>query len=314
MAKGPTCFHVSGGNLHRNCGGATQVPVPKESFHACMSAWAWEVDEQWVFTRNNTVKILVMPFGIRVGYNDEFRKLKGEHSLIEEWMNVQMEDAPTGVNQGYFVGDDFWWYDTHKAMLETAYNSAIISLIASSLVILISSRSVTLTVFAAATIVYVLASVTATMVALGWTLGFLESICFAILIGLSADFVTHFSHSYASLPGSVDRGERTKHALVHMGPSILAAAFTSVAAAIIMIFTIILFFQKFAFVLFFSIIQATAAAFIFFCSITDCLGPSDPTYLFDSFVSCISCSKTDSDRTASNVNSKTPESKFEIHH
>ena len=95
---------------------------------------------------------------------------------------------------------------------------------------------------------------------------------------------------------------------------------TTVAAAIIMIFTIIVFFQKFAYVLFFSIIQATAAAFIFFCTMTDCLGPSDPTYLFDSIVSCIFCHKKneqgaqaqDSDRTASPVNSKAPEYNFVV--
>jgi uncharacterized membrane protein len=105
-----------------------------------------------------------------------------------------------------------------------------------------------------------------------------------------------------------------------MGRSILAASITTVAAAIIMIFTIIVFFQKFAYVLFFSIIQATAAVFIFFCTNADCLGPSNPTYLFDSIVSCIFCHKKneqgaqaqDSDRTASPVNSKAPEYNFVV--
>ena len=123
-------------------------------------------------------------------------------------------------------------------MLTTAYGAAAIALGAAAAVLLISSRSFTLTLYAMITIVYVLTSVTATLVAFGWTLGFLESICFAILIGVSVDFVIHFCHSYAHKPGEVSRSDRTKFALIHMGPSILAAAFTTISAATIMLFTV----------------------------------------------------------------------------
>jgi len=109
----------------------------------------------------------------------------------------------------------------------------------------------------------------------------LESICFAILIGLSCDFVIHFSHAYASLPGETDRHERTKFALLSMGPSILAAAATTVAAAIVMLFTVISFFLKFGIILLVTIVQATAVSFIVFSVLTDVFGPSQPTYLFD---------------------------------
>lgn len=63
---------------------------------------------------------------------------------------------------------------------------------AAAAVILFSSRSFILTLFATVTVGYVLTSVTALLVAAGWTLGFLESILFAILIGISCDFVIHF--------------------------------------------------------------------------------------------------------------------------
>ena len=66
-----------------------------------------------------------------------------------------------------------------------------------------------------------------------------------------------------------------------MGPSILAAAFTTLAAAAIMLFTTITFFVKFAVVLFFTIIQATVASFVVFVVIVDVCGPSRPTYLID---------------------------------
>merc|ERR1712151_957893 len=115
----------------------------------------------------------------------------------------------------------------------------------------------------------------------GWTLGFLESICFAIVIGLSVDFVIHFSHSYSSLPGKVDRSDRTNYALLNMGPSILAAAFTSISASIVMMFTILFLFRKFALILFLTITQATIGSLVVFISLADCIGPSHPTYTID---------------------------------
>lgn len=63
-----------------------------------------------------------------------------------------------------------------------------------------------------------------------------------------------------------------------MGPSILAAAFTTICAAIVMMFTVITFFQKFAVVLFFTILMATAGSFVVFITLSDCVGPNRPTY------------------------------------
>ena len=112
----------------------------------------------------------------------------------------------------------------------------------------------------------------------------LESVCFAILIGISCDFVIHFSHAYSSLPGDRSRHDRSKFALVRMGPSILAAAFTTIAAATVMIFTVITFFQKFAQILFYTVIMATLGSFIVFITLSDTFGPSQPTVLVDAIV------------------------------
>ncbi len=86
----------------------------------------------------------------------------------------------------------------------------------------------------------------------------------------------HFTHAYALLPGDVDRSTRTKTAVVEMGPSILAAAFTTVAAAVIMLFTSLIFFVKFATILLSTIIQTTVASFLVFLVIADVFGPSKP--------------------------------------
>merc|ERR1712194_845925 len=102
-------------------------------------------------------------------------------------------------------------------------------------------------------IFYILVSVTSFLTAFGWTLGFLESICFSILIGVSVDFVIHFTHAYVHFKREVPRKDRSRYALVTMGPSVLATAGTTFFSAIVMLFCTITFFRKFALVLFFTV-------------------------------------------------------------
>jgi hypothetical protein len=276
-----------------HCSGATGIPVAQDQFHPCIVSWTREVGEMSILSRNDKVEIIFFPFNSRVRYDNQYDKLDDEWKLIEKWMEQENIQAPSGVSRAFFSSEDFWWYDTNGQMLLTAFSSAGIALAAAAAVLLLSSRSFILTIFSTLTIGYVLVSVTAMLVGIGWTLGFLESICFAILIGVSADFVIHFSHAYAALPGDVSREERTKHALIKMGPSILAAAFTTIASAIIMLFTVISFFQKFALILCFTVIQATIGSFIVFLTMTICIGPSQPTHLVDTLLAKLS-SRNDS--------------------
>merc|ERR1739836_372341 len=85
--------------------------------------------------------------------------------------------------------------------------------------------------------------------------------------------------------GEHPREERTKYAMVTMGPSILATAGTTFFSAIVMLFCTITFFNKFAMVLFFTIIMATVASFVVFITLTNCFGPTNPTYLVDKCLS-----------------------------
>jgi predicted RND superfamily exporter protein len=142
------------------------------------------------------------------------------------------------------------------------------------------------------------------MVALGWTLGFLECICIAILIGIGADFVTHLSAAYSNNSDCVDRRQRTEHALVHMGPSVLAAAFTTISGALIMIFTQILFFKRFAFVLLFTIVHSTVGALIVFCTLTNCCGPENMSTLLSNLHCVIDRIRGHSTETLSTTSSE----------
>ena len=66
-----------------------------------------------------------------------------------------------------------------------------------------------------------------------------------------------------------------------MGPSILAAAGTTVAAALVMLFCSTQFFAKFATILLVTMLYATIGSFIFYVVLLDLFGPSEPTKMFD---------------------------------
>lgn len=283
------------------CGGANGIPVPEADLDACLIEWSQQNNETSILATDGKVRIMFLPFVSRVRFDSPFGDLRDEWDIVEAWVKATAASAPAGTNKFYFSSMDFWWFDTNSQMLSTAYGAASIALAAAAIVIFLSSRSFVLTLFATFTIGYVLASVTATLVAIGWTLGFLESICFAILIGVSVDFVIHFCHAYSHSTGDLDRHQRTEDALIRMGPSILAAGVTTVAAAIIMLFTIISFFQKFALILFMTIIQATVGSFIVFLTLTDCIGPSNPTQLVDKCLALFTGKKAESSGAGANA-------------
>lgn len=269
------------------CGSPDGIPMDSDKFHACMTGWALKTENYDVLSRDGIVKYMKVTF-INVGvFTDAYVILQEQYDYIQAWLDEVNEVAPEGVNQSFFTGTTFHWHDTNGSIQSTAYESVGIALLASALIILFSSRSVILTVFSTVTILFILASVTSLLVALGWTLGFLEAICFSILIGVSVDFVIHFNHAYVHHKGELSREERTKYAMITMGPSILATAATTFFSAIVMLFCVITFFRKFAQVLFFTIIMATFASFVFFITLTNCFGPSNPTYLVDKCIAAV---------------------------
>jgi predicted RND superfamily exporter protein len=103
----------------------------------------------------------------------------------------------------------------------------------------------------------------------------LECVCLAILIGMSCDFVLHVGHAYMTQPPALSRQERTQNALVQMGPSILAAGFTTIAGSVVMLYSEIVFFRRFALILLYSISIGLVGALSVFIVILDLFGPSN---------------------------------------
>ena len=61
---------------------------------------------------------------------------------------------------------------------------------------------------------------------MNWKFGLIESICVIVFIGISVDYVSHFSHMFQH-SNSKNRKEKTEYAFNQMGPTILGGALTS---------------------------------------------------------------------------------------
>lgn len=275
------------------CGRANGIPVASNNFHACLSTWALMAQEFDILSRDGIVKYIRVPFRNPAVFTDPYSVLQEQKEAIDEWVSESNDEAPEGVNQAFFTGLTFHWHDTNGSVQGTAYQGAGISLAASTGITLLSSRSVTLTIFTTITIFYILVTVTSFLAGFGWTLGFLEAICFSILIGVSVDFVIHFTHAYTHYKGERSREDRTRYAMLTMGPSVLATAATTFFSAIVMLFCSITFFRKFALVLFLTVVMATIGTFVVFITLANCFGPTNPTYMVDKCLSLCTRKKND---------------------
>lgn len=92
-------------------------------------------------------------------------------NAFEDWLSAERSIAPESVNKMFHTSGAFWFYDTNVSMLQTAIGAAAIAIAFSAIVVLLASRSVTLTIFSAFCITYVLAATTASLVGFGWSLG-----------------------------------------------------------------------------------------------------------------------------------------------
>ena len=167
--------------------------------------------------------------------------------------------------------------DTVKQMQSGAYIAAGTTLGIASVTMMISTQNVIVTLYAIFSILTILVTTIAGVVSMGWTLGFLEGICFVILIGLSVDYVVHIGHAYAHAARheGVTRRECARAALGVMGFPVLSAAFTTLCAALALLQATIEFFTKFGTIVVLSSIFSSIVAVVLFIALLATIGPTD---------------------------------------
>lgn len=281
----PLTERASGYNS--KCKGAASLPMPESDFHACFIYWSQLESDSDVLQWDGKVRILTVRSGTSKWIHTPLADVRKEWEEFEAFKEKEESSAPPGVNKWFHTSGLWWWNDTYRSMMQTGISSLYIAISFAFVVTFVSSRSVVCSAVSSLSIFFILVASTATLVGLGWELGFLEWICFAILVGISADFVIHFSHSYTRVHGTLNKEERTRYALVNMGPSILGATITTFAVAFMMLFCKVVFFIKFAQLLIVTISYSLLGSFVFYILIMDIFGPAAPTRTMDTFTSWV---------------------------
>lgn len=124
-----------------------------------------------VIQRDGRVVVYVIRYTGDLQFDSTFDNLKKEWHGIEEWSNELRAEAPEGVNSFWNTAPSFWWYDTNEVLTYTAVGSTVIAIVAVTVIMLISSRSLEISFLAMLTIGFILISVTAILQANGWSLG-----------------------------------------------------------------------------------------------------------------------------------------------
>jgi hypothetical protein len=117
------------------------------------------------------------------------------------WLSLlnQLNDgAPASAGKPFFR--TFWF--SVKDLQENLASSALVAMgmavCLTLLVLFVATRSPRTTLLATISIAGVLSCTSCALVLLGWELGIIESMCLAILIGISCDFVVHLAWAFVS--------------------------------------------------------------------------------------------------------------------
>ena len=153
--------------------------------------------------------------------------------------------------------------DTVEQMEAGAYGAAGITVLVSGFIIFLGTGNLAITLYSLVVIACILGSVVACVVGMGWTLGFLEGICFTILIGLSVDFVIHIGVAYHEVAEEFNRDgaeatrtDCTREAVACPASRSYPPRSPRSISAIILFFAQITFFNKFGLIVMLSMVIA----------------------------------------------------------
>lgn len=172
--------------------------------------------------------------------------LEDQYNLFEGWLERLNRKAPESANGAFHVAaNSMWvWMHTQTVFVSSALTGMITGTILAFTVVLFATQQILVAFASVLTIVGVLSSVLGSMVALGWELGTVESICLTILAGFSVDYVVHLAHAYVHAEKN-ERSDKVRSALDEIGVSVLGGMLTSASAAVALMLCQLQFFHKF---------------------------------------------------------------------
>ena len=156
-----------------NCSQASSsVPVSPQVFDSCIIAYSEVTNNAHVITHDGTVVQTLSIHGLlRQSSSSEEEEQGKEWARLNTWSEDQRRTAPPGGNKFFVASWEQWKYDTYDNARISAYTSALIALVCAAVMILLTSQSILVAIYAVVSITYVFVASTACLVILGWELG-----------------------------------------------------------------------------------------------------------------------------------------------
>lgn len=260
-------------------------PLPKEDFLPELIKWSSLEstmnkyrDQIGLFPQGDgSLKLKYVAFE----YNSTFTPPKSQiltEAVYKEWehfMKQANENAPPGMEKGFQATDFAWtWMVTQKELVEGVKLGVTLVMVIAFVVINVSTLNVVVSIGA----ILAIGGIVVTTMGYGvqlimkFPLGVAESIATVILIGFSMDYCLHLAGAYVASKKAT-REDRTRESLTEMGVSVTAGALTTVFSAVFLFGTVLTFFQKFAFIIIFTIGGSWLWSTIFFSSFCMVFGP-----------------------------------------
>jgi len=209
---------------------------------------------------------------------DTHDTLEVQYNLFEDWVETLNRQAPRSADGAFHTAANFmWvWMHTQTVFVSSAVTGMISGAVLAFVVVLLATQQILVAFASFLTILGVLTSVLGSMVALGWELGTIESICLTILAGFSVDYVVHLAHAFVHADKK-DRSDKVQTALDVIGISVFFGMFTSASAAFALIACQIQFFHKFGVFLLMTVSMSWVWANLGFMASMAVFGPDDKT-------------------------------------
>ena len=261
--------------------------VPAERYHASMLEWmdsysAREYDTDVGFSSSQPPRVVTVRLSTRTFIDKELSGLllKPEFDYWDGWMARWNSMAPP---QAKAVQASATWprMKTELAFLSGTVLSLICSVVIVSASILLFTGNVVLMLFTTLCILSVVLCLLGLFVVWGWPLGAMEAISVPLVVGLAVDYCLHLSHAYntASEPSSgkrlTSRRDRARQALLEVGPSITAAALTTVACMLVLLACRIVVFVQFGIILAVTLALGITFTLTTFLAALLIVGPND---------------------------------------
>ena len=153
--------------------------------------------------------------------------------------------------------------DTQISLVVSSIFGLMTAFALASIVLLISTRSLVVATISIVSIVGIVSVVLGVMVMMGRELGFMESICVTVIVGLAVDYVVHIGIAYtehfhdydaggggggggaAAITSSPVRHLAMRGAMTDLGVSVLGGATSSFGSALFLLMCVIKYLNQF---------------------------------------------------------------------